>query len=107
MRDIGIGRKCTYGEALDLVDQLQLDTGSHISAELSGWLFPASYGELMAGLHAQAYINVHRDVKKHPNPFAGWSPLPGDKSERADVTPEEREMLRQSLIARSAFPPDS
>jgi hypothetical protein len=76
--------------------------GSHLRAEIVGWDFAASYGEVMAGLYAEAYVNVHRDTKSQPEPRELLHPWPS-ATRAEEVTPEERARLRALLLANSAF----
>jgi hypothetical protein len=87
---------------MDLIAELQREFGSHLSAELNEWSFAADFGEVMAVIHAEAFINSNRDQKLHPDPFALPKPW-GDKAAKADVTPEERAALRAQLLRYSAF----
>lgn len=65
---------------------------------LNDWDFAASYGEVMAGLHANAYLNVHSEDRIR-------LPFPWPDGPRAEqVTPEELAALKASLRARSALP---
>ncbi len=88
-----IGGAVSYGEAILLVQELQREFGSHLAAELMGWEFAAGYGEVMAGLHASAYMSVHFEK---PQIFMPWTDTP-------TVTPEERARLKEALKRRSAF----
>lgn len=91
-----IGHAISYGEAIDLVVELQRESGSHLCADLNGWDFAASYGETVAAVHASAYFHVH-GAEEDPLPFP-WS-----TSKKPDVTPEELAALKASLRSRSAF----
>jgi hypothetical protein len=56
----------------------------------------------MAGIHAKAFMNANRDVKKQPNPVElvfPWSTTPVEE----EVTPEERAALKAKLLRHSAF----
>ncbi|MFI8593727.1 hypothetical protein ACIGCK_04765 [Microbacterium sp. NPDC078428] len=62
----------------------------------------ASQADVAAIIHAEAFMNVHRDPKKRRDPFT----LPGPwstKDPNADVTPERRAELEEQLGRRSAF----
>lgn len=97
-----VGRSISFREAIDLVDELRREFGSHLNAHLNGWDFAAGYGEVMAAVHANSFMNVNRDEKKQREPFE--LPLPWSSSQKQEqVTPEERAVLRASLLRRSAF----
>lgn len=95
-----VGHSIRFGEAVDLVDQLHLEMGSHLNASIGKWGWAATWGEMIAARHAEWYINAHREegtpVVELPMP---WPKTPVEE----DVTDEERETLRASLRARSAF----
>lgn len=87
-------------EAVDLVEQLLLDIGSHLSASMSGWSFPMGRQELhLMGLLARV-MNVTRG--KDEKPFMPDWPWPAEPKAE-DVTPEERARLKALLNSRSAF----
>ena len=66
-------------------------------AEMSGWEFPATYGDVIGAVHATWYGAVHGDT-------AVQLPMPWSSAERTTgVTPEERDRLKQILLRRSAF----
>lgn len=78
------------------------ETGSHLFAEMRDYDWPASYADIAGILHAEWYMNVHRDTKASKEPIKlprPWS----DKDPNADVTAEERAELEQKLLARSAL----
>lgn len=92
----------TPGEAIDLIDELQRELGSHLVADLAGWKFATTYGDLLALTHAEAFMNVNRDRKKQRTPIELFRPWESE-AERAQVSPEERARLRAQLLERSAF----
>jgi hypothetical protein len=94
-----VGGRVTFGEAIDLVDQLIREAGTHTHASVNGWSFPMTNAERSAQIHALAFLNVHRDVKKHPKPFE----LPWPWPERDAVTDDERKSLTAQLDRRSAL----
>lgn len=64
--------------------------------------WPASYVEIAQILHAEWYLNVHRDREASKEPIRlprPWS----TKDPNADVTAEQRAELEQTLLARSAL----
>jgi hypothetical protein len=90
----------SFGEAIHLVNELKHEFGSHLSADLNGWDFVATYGELMNAIHLEAFLNANRDEKKQRTPFVVPKPM-DTKAPR--VTAEERAALEQQLERRSAF----
>ena len=94
-----VGASVRYGEAMDYVERLAHEFGTHTHAALSGWEWPATVADLMATSHVEAYYNVHRDPKKHPKPYSFARPWPDVEV----VDPELRAALDQQLEARSAF----
>lgn len=84
---------------MHLVDGLRREFGSHLRAELMGWGFAAGYGELMAGIHAQAYIAAHSRPGAEPVQL----PFPWTAVDAPQVTSEELARLKEQLEARSAF----
>lgn len=90
----------SYREALDLVEQLQLDLGSHLAMSLAGWKYPAGRDQLyLAGIMARL-MNVTRG--KDEKPFSQDWPWP-DEPRADDVTDTERAELKTQLKAKSAF----
>jgi hypothetical protein len=49
---------------MDLIAELQREFGSHLSAELNEWSFAADFGEVMAVIHAEAFINSNRGATR-------------------------------------------
>ena len=93
-----IGKSIRYGEAIDLVEELQREVGSHLSADIAGWEIAATYGDLLALFRTEAYLSVHHDPKKPPvEMLRPWS------DGQADVSPEERARLKAILVASSPF----
>lgn len=82
--------------------ELMRETGSHLFADLAGYDRAASQADIAAIIHAESYLNVHRDTKRSKKPIQlprPWSP----KDPNADVTPERRAELVQQLRKRSVF----
>jgi hypothetical protein len=95
-----IGRSIPYREAIDLVDELEREIGSHYMAAKLGWSFAAGYGELMAGLHLSAFINANRDPKSTPvEVMLPWTVAEPEEQ----VSAAERAHLREQLRKRSAI----
>ncbi|WP_404474847.1 hypothetical protein [Microbacterium aerolatum] len=64
--------------------------------------WPASYADIAQLLHAEWYMNVHRDRDSSKEPIRlprPWS----TKGPNADVTTEELAELTEQLLARSAL----
>lgn len=96
-----LGDTVTWGEATLLITELGKETGSHLFAALAGYRVAASQAELAAVLHAEAFVNAHRDREKHPEPFRLPSPLV-DVAEDAP-TDVELEQARELLEKYSMF----
>lgn len=78
------------------------ETGSHLFAALRDYDWAASYSDIAQMLHAEWYMNVHRDTKASREPIRlprPWS----EKDPNADVTADQRAELEQKLLARSAL----
>lgn len=87
-------------EAVDLLEQLLLDMGSHLSASVAGWSFPMSRSEMYDAALLATVINITKGKgDKRFLPDWPWS----DKPKAEDVTPEERTVLRAQLQSKSAF----
>jgi hypothetical protein len=69
---------------------------------VNGWLFVASYGDILALLTAETTLNANRDPKAHPQPIVLPRPMP-DRKHNTDVTEAERIALREELRRSSAF----
>lgn len=97
-----IGDSITFGEAVDLVAELRDQPGSRTHASSAGWSWPATIADIATILHAESFINVHRDRKVTREPIRlprPWS----EKPAAAEVTAEERAQLRARLVASSPF----
>lgn len=95
-----IGGSVKYGEAIALVDQIMAHDGSHLRSKISGFNRPASTAEVIAMIHAEAYVNAHLGEDATPIVLPRpWDPAPSAE----DVTPEERADLAAQLKRRSAF----
>lgn len=70
-----LGVVVSWREAIDLVNELIKETGSHLYAEQTGLRFAASQADLASILHAEAFVNANRDRAKSPEPFRLPSPL--------------------------------
>lgn len=76
--------------------------GSHLSAAIGGWDFPATYGEVVAALHLETALNQFR--KENSKPATVLMPWRNEQK-RPQVTPEELAELERQLEQRSAFGP--
>lgn len=94
-----LGEGLPWGEGLALIQELQREWGSHLFADLSEWEFAASYGEVMAGLHVEAFANKDRDKKQQPIKL----PHPWPDAAKPKVTAEERAQLEARLASLSVF----
>lgn len=90
----------TFGEAIHLVNEIQHDLGSHLSAEILDWQFASGYGELLTAIHLEAFMNANRDEKKQREPFQVLKPWDDSKPRVSD---QERAELEAQLSRRSAF----
>lgn len=82
--------------------ELLKETGSHLFAELREYDWVASYADIASMLHAEWYMNVHRDTKASKDPIKLPRPWSA-KDPNADVTAEERAVLERKLLERSAL----
>jgi len=90
------------------VGELHREFGSHTSADVRGFDFAASYGDVMAGIHATSFVNSQRDPKQHPKPIHLGFPWPDEKQRAvrdSEVTPEERAALKAKLARFSGLRP--
>ena len=95
-----VGRSIPYGEAWLLLFELRRESGSHTHMIKHGFTETASLAEFAAIMHAEWYMNVHKQ-KNTPQielPRVWEKPNPN-----ADVTPERRAELEAQLERRSAF----
>lgn len=86
------------------MNELRIETSSHLFAAENGWAFPITWGEQLAHIRTSGFLNVNRDVKKFPDPLRLPHPWP-DKERNEEVTPEERAAARAQLLRFSAFGP--
>lgn len=102
-----VGRSIPWRDSIDYVREMLREYGSHTSANVRGYDFAVSYGDLMAGVHATSFVNSNRDPKKNPHPIELLWPWP-DERERSkresEVTPEERAALMATLHRYSGVP---
>lgn len=85
---------------MDLVEQLQLDMGTHFYMSLAGFEYPMSRHEMASTALWTRFVNVTQAEGAPPFKW-GW---PWPETHDADaVTVEEREASRTTLKAHSAF----
>jgi hypothetical protein len=98
-----MGKSYSYGEAIDLINRLQLEYGTHVHAAVNSWGWPMTIGEIDQRIATTAFLNVYRDRQQHSEPFdAEW---PWNSVDA--ITPQERERYEKVLAANSAFGPDN
>lgn len=95
-----MGKEIEWGEAVDLVEQLQLDMGSHLFMSLVGWSYPMTRSELATVLLTARVFNALKG--KDDPPFAWEWPWPETPAADA-VTDDERAKATSTLKANSAF----
>lgn len=96
-----IGRDFTFGEGKSLILELMRESGSHLFANLAEFNIAASQSDVASILHAEWYMNVHRDHKKVREPIQ--LPRPWSAGGADQVSADERAEYEQQLRARSAF----
>jgi len=69
---------------------------------MAGFDWAASYADIAGILHAEWYMNVHRDTKTAKEPIKLPRPWSA-KDPNADVTAAERAELERKLLERSAL----
>ena len=87
-------------EAVDLIEQLLLDMGSHTAASIDGWAYPMTRGEMFDNALLTIVANMTRG--KDTQPYVPDWPWP-EQPKADDVTPEERTALKAHLQSKSAF----
>ena len=98
-----MGRDFTCGEARAWIGELAKETGSHLFAEMAGFVRAGSHAEIATILHAESTLNSRRDSKAFPEPVE--LPLPWRRHDNnEDLTPEMRADYEARLNAVSAFP---
>ena len=98
-----LGVTVTWREATHLLMELTRESGSHLVAALNGYKAAASFADLANILHAEAFVNFHRDRAEYPAPFRLPSPLADEPEASAtDAELEEARALleRYSMIAQ-------
>lgn len=97
-----VGLTIPFGEAIDLVNELKREWGSHLNAAIAEWDFPATYGEIIGAMHLESALNQFRaEGSKPATVLKPWR----DKDAAPKVTAEEFAVLALQLEARSAFGP--
>ncbi len=94
-----VGDTITWGEAVDLVEELQRDTGSHLFASIAGYKWAASMADIATILLANRAINegTRGTPVMLPLPIGG-EPKPVDSA-----TPDETNAALEYLRTSSAF----
>lgn len=84
----------TWGEAIRLTQQLQLDPSSHVSASVRDWTHPLSYeAAFIADLvDVQIARAIGKKAKSRPRP---WDPKPKRWGSGRFTIPQLRELLRR------------
>lgn len=95
-----VGKQIPWGEAIDLVEQLQLDMGSHLFMSMAGWSYPMSQHELTGALLMARVVNATQEPGAKP--FVWEWPWHESSADEA-VSKEERDSSRSTLSANSAF----
>ncbi|MGL3804722.1 hypothetical protein ACSYDW_01355 [Paeniglutamicibacter sp. R2-26] len=90
----------SYGEAVHLVEQLQLDHGSHLTMSINNWTYPASRMDLYQMATFAKLVNIHKN-EDDPIFTLEW-PWPSENAV-PEVTAEERADARADLARNSAF----
>lgn len=88
-------------DAVRHVRELERETGSHLYADLVGMQFAATHAEFAAVLHAEAWLNTHRDREVVKKPIE--LPKPFLLDEEPPATPAEYEYARTVLREHSMF----
>lgn len=92
--DDDVGDKVSWGEAIDLVEGLRTEFGTHIFTAEAGWSFPAGYGDLMAALNHRAYLQVNFESG------ADGVPLPWTISTGQEVVSAEERRIAEEYLAK-------
>lgn len=94
----------SYGLAWSLLQGFLREWGTHTQAAVSGWKFPASYGDVMVALSYRAYLIAHSEEKERgrvsvPLPW----PSPSEAAASVQVTDEEMDAALARLEQVSAI----
>lgn len=95
-----IGKSLGYGEAVDLVEQLLHEQGSHVSMSLHGWDYPASRSDIQLMAVFAKLVNMNQP--EGSTPFSPAWPWPSEADE-AEVSADELAESKAILAANSAF----
>ena len=100
-----IGGDIPWGEANHLIGELLRETGSHLCADVAGFSLAASQAEFATILHAEAFLNYHRDREVQKAPIE--LPAPFDRApDMEPMTEEEHAAATAYLASHSAFRDD-
>jgi len=94
-----IGESISWDETVDLVNQLQVEMGTHTHASTQGWEFPATYGEIVQQRLTQRIFDflLGKDDDRVTIP-APWSAQPIASAE--ELADAERALERRSAIPK-------
>lgn len=97
-----IGKGISWGDAVAFALELHRETGSHLYADLAGYVVASSQSEIAAILHATAFMNQNRDQKARPEPFELPNPFPAPEAVPVATDDEVSDAIA-FLEAHSAF----
>lgn len=95
-----VGEEIPWDEAVDLVEQLQLDMGSRLFMSMMGWSYPMSRADFAGAVLTSRVANALQAQDAKPFPWE-W-PWP-DTPPADAATDEERAQAKTVLKAHSAF----
>ena len=99
-----LGEAVSWGLAVSLVKGFQLEWGTHTHAAVNGWFIPATYGEVMAALHAADFKYANTEEKDHHKIQMLFPWTPAESAGAPAVTEEELAVINARLDRVSAIP---
>ena len=96
-----VGRSIRFGEAIDLIEGLKLEFGSHLATELAEFKWSTSMSEIAQLTLVNSYLSVHTDSKSG-TPVGLPMPWKSEEEKASEVAPDERARLLAIIEARAA-----
>lgn len=100
-----IGESIPWREAIDLVDGLTNQDGTHTQAAVVGWRWPMTRADIDLRSLRLLTMNIYRNEKEHPAPYElpwPWDPAPFTPAEVAEATVQLE--LKSAFHTREAGP---